>query len=338
MSDNSHRTARIIAVAAATTISLACGTNYAYSAWSPQFADKLRLSSTESNIIGAMGNVGMYASGIPVGYFVDRKGPRGAVILGGACLALGYFPLKKAFDGGEGSMSIIFLAFFSFLTGFGSCSAFSASIKAGKSQKADQEVSHIDRATAALNWPHHRGTATGLPLSAFGLSALFFTALSAFAFPGNTSDFLLVLSLGTCLLVFAAFPFLRVPHPTTYMILATSEERPSGTRRSSSSLRRQKPEHLRPDEDPSKQPSLSSSSGDNSAADRQPNTELDAGESSSLMSVPGDVDPEDDALKHANRHLHHLDISGTAILKHVEFYQLLILLGSLTGVGLMTIK
>ena len=56
------------------------------------------------------------------------------------------------------------------------------------------------------------------------------------------------------------------------------------------------------------------------------------------MSAPGDVDPEDAALKHANRHLHHIDISGTEVLKHIEFYQLFILLGSLTGVGLMTIK
>ena len=122
------------------------------------------------------------------------------------------------------------------------------------------------------------------------------------------------------------------------MSLATSDERPSAPRRSSSSLRRQKPEHLRRDEEPGKQASLSSSSADNSVDDRQPNTEPDADETSSLMSAPGDVDPEDTALKDANRHLHHIDISGTAILKHVEFYQLFILLGSLTGVGLMTIK
>ncbi|KAF2101819.1 putative MFS transporter [Rhizodiscina lignyota] len=323
MADNSHKTARIIAVAAATTISLACGTNYAYSAWSPQFADKLRLSSTESNIIGAMGNMGMYAMGIPVGMLVDSRGPRPAVILGGICLGLGYFPLKKAFDGGEGSMNIALLAFFSFVTGLGSCSAFSASIKA-----------------AALNWPQHRGTATGLALSAFGLSALFFTMLSAFAFPGNTSGFLLLLSIGTPVLVFVSLPFLRVPHPSTYTALATSEEHASGSRRSSNQMRRPKPSHLRQDEELSKQPSSSAldSDADDTTDERPPNTELDADESSSLMSAPGDVDAEEAALKHGNHHLHHLDISGRAILSHVEFYQLFILLGSLTGVGLMTIN
>jgi hypothetical protein len=132
MTDNTHKTARLIAVAACTVISLACGTNYAYSAWGPQFADRLRLSSTESNIIGTMGNLGMYASGVPVGILVDGRGPRPSVLLGGACLALGYFPLKMAYDGGEGSMNIALLAFFSFLTGLGSCAAFSASIKTGR--------------------------------------------------------------------------------------------------------------------------------------------------------------------------------------------------------------
>lgn len=62
------RAARVLAVIAATVISLACGTNvdisaiasestaliqgqYAYSAWAPAFAEKLRLSSTDSNLI-----------------------------------------------------------------------------------------------------------------------------------------------------------------------------------------------------------------------------------------------------------------------------------------------
>jgi hypothetical protein len=62
-----HKKTRIISVVAATTIALACGTNvsckclrleivadvrqYAYSAWAPQFAEKLQLSATQSNII-----------------------------------------------------------------------------------------------------------------------------------------------------------------------------------------------------------------------------------------------------------------------------------------------
>lgn len=64
-----HQKTRIVSVIAATAIALACGTNvslrqpssftatttdelqYAYSAWAPQFAEKLQLSTTQSNII-----------------------------------------------------------------------------------------------------------------------------------------------------------------------------------------------------------------------------------------------------------------------------------------------
>jgi hypothetical protein len=62
-----HKKTRIVSVIAATAIALACGTNvsiysseprpdgnlqqYAYSAWAPQFADKLQLSATQSNVI-----------------------------------------------------------------------------------------------------------------------------------------------------------------------------------------------------------------------------------------------------------------------------------------------
>src|SRR5690349_21143553 len=98
--------------------------------------------------------MGMYAMGIPVGVFVDSKGPRPAVIIGAILLAAGYFPLRQAYESGQGSMAA--LCFHAACTGFGSCSAFAAAMK-----------------SSALNWPHHRGTATAFPLAAFGLSAFF---------------------------------------------------------------------------------------------------------------------------------------------------------------------
>lgn len=92
----------------------------------------------------------------------------------------------------------------------------------------------------ALNWPHHRGTATGLALSAFGLSAFFFTVLSSVAFPDNTSSFLLVLAAGTFSLVFVAMFFMRVPHAAAYTALASSDEQPSLSRSDSNQLHRTK--------------------------------------------------------------------------------------------------
>jgi len=224
MEERSHRTARFVAVIAATTISLACGTNYGFSAWGPQFADRLKLSATQQNLIGAAGNFGMYASGIPIGLLVDKKGPRPGAIIGCVCLAAGYFPIKLAYDGGPGSMTVAALCFFGFLTGCGSCASFSAAIKA-----------------SALNWPQHRGTATAFPLAAFGLSAVFFIAFAHFVFPDDTSGLLLLLAIGTFCLVLGGLIFLRTPHPSAYTALATSEdERPSLNRKNSNQLHRTK--------------------------------------------------------------------------------------------------
>lgn len=67
--ERSHRKTRILSTVAAVVVALAAGTNvsapatllelpriltvcqYAYSAWAPQFADKLRLTTTQSNLI-----------------------------------------------------------------------------------------------------------------------------------------------------------------------------------------------------------------------------------------------------------------------------------------------
>lgn len=75
----------------------------------------------------------MYAVGLPVGIFVDKKGPRPAVLLGSVMLALGYFPLHQTYDKGSGTVALMCL--FSFLTGLGGCTAFAAAVK-----------------TSALNW------------------------------------------------------------------------------------------------------------------------------------------------------------------------------------------
>ncbi|PHH58878.1 hypothetical protein CDD81_4184 [Ophiocordyceps australis] len=201
------RHARLVASAAATVISLACGTNYVYSAWAPQFAERLRLSATQSNVIGLSGNLGMYLLGVPVGVLVDRRGPRPFVLTGAMLLFVGYFCLYRAYQDtstsglrsssvpASGSSSILALAFCSFLSGLGSCMAFAAAVK-----------------TSALNWPANRGTATAFPLAAFGLSAFFFSSLGALVFPGHPGAFLRLLAYGTLLLIALGFFFLNV-HP-----------------------------------------------------------------------------------------------------------------------------
>lgn len=84
---------------------------YAYSAWGPEFAERMELSTTESNIIvsehvitnatssdnlqGAAGNFGMYATGVPAGLVIDNRGPRLAVLIGSILVGWGYFAIHR---------------------------------------------------------------------------------------------------------------------------------------------------------------------------------------------------------------------------------------------------
>jgi hypothetical protein len=43
---------------------------------------------------GTAANLGMYASGIPMGIITDRKSPRLAAIIGMFALLVGYYPIK----------------------------------------------------------------------------------------------------------------------------------------------------------------------------------------------------------------------------------------------------
>ena len=44
---------------------------------------------------GTFANLGMYIAGIPVGLFVDSKGPKPGVVLGGCLLSTGYFSMHR---------------------------------------------------------------------------------------------------------------------------------------------------------------------------------------------------------------------------------------------------
>ncbi|KAK3116427.1 hypothetical protein LTR53_003220 [Teratosphaeriaceae sp. CCFEE 6253] len=299
--ESTHRTLRLVSVIAATGIALSCGTNYAYSAWAPQFAERLHLSATQQNLIGNFGNLGMYAMGIPGGILIDHKGPRWGVMLGVVALACGYFSLRAAYLKGPGGVGMPALCLFGLLTGMGSCTAFSAAIK-----------------VSATNWPRHRGTATAFPLSAFGLSAFFYTTVSAFAFPDDTAGYLLLLACGTTVMVFVSMFLLQILKPGSAYEAVPTEERPELGRRDSNKMRRAS-DHAR-----------QSSKG----SDAEVGT---ATETSSLVSTassgPGD-------LKHSTDHPHHrnLEITGFRLLRTPKFWQLFVMLGLLCGVGLMTIN
>ncbi|KAJ4193390.1 hypothetical protein NW755_003385 [Fusarium falciforme] len=354
--------ARIIASVAATVISLACGTNYVYSAWAPQFAERLKLSSTESNLIGLAGNLGQYTMGVPIGIFVDQRGPRPAVLGGAVLLAVGYFPLHRAYDSASGSVPLLCL--FSYMSGLGGCMAFAAAVK-----------------TSALNWPQHRGTATAFPLAAFGLSAFFFSLLGSVFFPGDPSAFLELLAWGTCGMTLGGFFFLKVHHQSSYEAVPDSEDhhgRQSTSSRHSRQGSSDEPKVYRSSRavaepgmftNPSSSsssstrtstsspvPALASSSAPAPDLTASPGIpfepesgrvvthenpeDLEAGETSPLTSRPSSRTGE--ALL-GNNHInndrsHRVDIRGLALMRSLGFWQLFTIMGILAGVGLMTIN
>ena len=63
-------------------IALSAGSTYVFSSYAPQLQEALHLSSTQLNILGLAGNLGMYMSGPVWGRWIDQAGPYGAVISG----------------------------------------------------------------------------------------------------------------------------------------------------------------------------------------------------------------------------------------------------------------
>ncbi|KAI3332317.1 MFS general substrate transporter [Xylariaceae sp. AK1471] len=356
--ENQMHNVRIVSSVAATIISLACGTNYVYSAWGPQFADKLHLSATESELIGLAGNLGMYSMGVPIGMFVDSRGPRPAVLAGSILLGLGYLPLERAYDAGQGSVP--WLSFASFLTGLGGCTAFAAAVK-----------------VSALNWPHHRGTATAFPLAAFGLSAFFFSLVSSIFFPGSPGRFLLLLSIGTFGMTFAGFFFLRVlPHASVYRAVPAAEPGLVDSQelhRTVSQQSKASRDHYEPGTLPdhasittttttsstkithrdtldleeradgeSLDPGPSRSVAVQDATHSTGNAPDEADERCSLLSqstatssLPGEVLVQSSVDMDRS---HRVDIRGWNLLKNLDFWQLFTIMGILSGIGLMTIN
>ena len=178
----------------------------------------------------------------------------------------------------------------------------------------------------ALNFPDHRGTATAFPLSAFGLSAFFFSLISSLAFPSNTEDLLLLLSIVTLMLPLIGGAFLRVyPDPYNYHPIPKREaSAESGSLR----LKRSKSEE----------------SKHGKRFDEQIGTPTDdtrEGREEEALSLLSSPEPEEDPchmIENEEQDSPQPDIRGFAMLKHVKFYQLFLLLGLFTGIGLMTIK
>lgn len=191
---------------------------------------------------------------------------------------------------------------------------------------------------AALNWPNHRGTATGFPLAAYGLSAFFFSAISSLAFNSDPSGLLVLFTVGTFAMPFLGFFFLHlVPHSSAYVAVPTDEqERPIPN-----PMNRTKSEESKHARRLSQDPGTQLVHYENTSVPRGvhrvgspevPN--LDTDETSSLISISS---AKEVGIGETN-YSRYSDLRGLAIIPTIEFWQLFALLGILTGIGLMTIK
>jgi hypothetical protein len=63
---------KYVVLASSVLCALAAGTNYSFSAYAPQLAEKLDLTSTQLNLIGTFGNVGNYAFSPLIGLMIGE--------------------------------------------------------------------------------------------------------------------------------------------------------------------------------------------------------------------------------------------------------------------------
>ncbi|TFK64184.1 MFS general substrate transporter [Pluteus cervinus] len=196
---------RIVVLLASLLVSLSSGTNYVYSAYAPQLGARLHINHTQLNIIGLAGNVGVYGTAPIWGRIVDRRGPRIPLTCAFVLLLTGYYGIHYFYDQGVpesattiSSWTFATLVVCGFLTGAGGNAGLAGAVNSTAKSFPDKA----------------RATATGLVIGGFGLSAFFFSSMARFAYPGDTSSFLLILALGTsCPMILGFFLVKAVPLP-----------------------------------------------------------------------------------------------------------------------------
>ncbi|OCF33961.1 hypothetical protein I316_04307 [Kwoniella heveanensis BCC8398] len=198
-------------------IGLASGSNYVYSAYAPQLATELRVSSTVGNLIGLAGNLGVYLTGPLWGKLVDARGPKLSLFLGGLCCLIGYSSVHAFYvgtfslrapsnpsnpsdaepDAGPTQIRLFFLLFAMFLTGCGGSSGLTSGVNATAKSFPDST----------------RASATGTVLAGFGLSAFLFSSLGHLVYKGDAGGLLALLAGGTGIPMLIGSTYIRPVPP-----------------------------------------------------------------------------------------------------------------------------
>lgn len=331
------RRRKIVSLLGSVCVSLSAGSNYAFSSFAPQLQEVLHLTSTQINLIGIAGNAGVYLSSPFWGRFIDKRGPRFALISAAVLVPLGYAGLSLSYTGEWSLHSTTLLFALNLLTGIGNSGGFTAAMNA-----------------QAKSWDGtRRGTATALVLSGFGLSAFFYSSLSHWLFPGNTGDYLLLLAFGGMTSMLLGLMLVKIT-PTEAVTSSDAASGVDGRRRSigSPGYARQRsssdigsratiwdrPESLSAEasDDESEQLRRDVASGSRSRAapsEADPSDELDP-ESQGLLT--GRNETKNRTVREVRPEV--IDISGRELFKQVDFYLIFSVMTLVSGAGLLLIN
>jgi hypothetical protein len=173
-----------------------------------------------------------------------------------------------------------------------------------------------------------------------------FSMISTFAFHGDTSKFLLMLAIVTCALNFVSFFFVRLLPPSRSTLPTTSRR----DHLESQVLRRAKSHDGQgqnptwggePNRGPSNRKSIDACPNQVAYDGAAEEANIDTHETSSLLSKSSDSGPEEYGFeRRASKDdlTEKVDIRGLALLTKSKFWQLFLMFGLLTGIGLMNIK
>ena len=206
----SRNVQRVFVLLSCTFLGLICGTLYLYSSYSPQLANQLHYSASDSSIIALCGTIGVAIAGPISGAGVDRKGYTVSLLIGGILIISSYIGLKRQFD--YAWSNVQFSSFTIFLVGVGSTFINSACLKC-----------------CAVSFPSIRGVATSLPLALYGLSALFYSVIASVFYPGDTSNFLGFLVMSIIFIYLICFPSVYIADCEHKLKSASTFHKPSVT-------------------------------------------------------------------------------------------------------------
>ncbi|CAG8540247.1 8455_t:CDS:2 [Paraglomus brasilianum] len=174
----------ILSFTAVILIGLVSGTQYLFSAYGPALADRLNLSSTQTNVIASAGNYGLFLSSPFNGYLADNYGPRRVCLAGSVLISASFLGLALTYNGVLPS-SFLLCAVYLMLTGIASSAGFMSAFT-----------------TSAKNFPNLRGVGLSIPLACFALSASIFSLVNSLFFKDDTYRFLVFIAISTGLCQF----------------------------------------------------------------------------------------------------------------------------------------